>query len=65
MVGMCGLSGVMVTGTVAWHGGVVVTMPASGREGLGFKSHPGRLSFGHQVVYTGVEESHDGRSLTQ
>ena len=37
--------------------GVMVTMPVSGRGDLGFKSHPGRISLGHQVVYIGVEVS--------
>ena len=47
------------------HVGVMVTVPASGREGLGFKSHSGGFSSSHQVVFTGVEECHGGRSLLQ
>ena len=45
--------------------GTVTITPPSGKGGLGFKFHPGRFSFRHQVVYTWIEECCGGRSLTQ
>ena len=42
------------------HGGLVVTMPVSGRGGLGLSPTQGRFSFGHQVMYTNNKNMEPG-----